>query len=90
MLKEYAYLSVGHPGLNKNIQVDIEVEVEPNASLSCYNPAVFDSVIVPIINDFLSCGISAEHDSVYLHEIPRQSEYVGTSEDVIHKIVNEA
>ncbi len=93
MEKGYVYFSVLHPGKAKQISVDIEVDsTEDMTENSTYgkNGSVLDEVIIPLMNNFTECGLSAKYISTGLHNFHRQNDYLGNADEIIHKILGES
>lgn len=83
MVRRYVAFSVYHPGKERKIGVDIEVDADNDTN-------VFDDVIIPILNDFVEAGLDASYGEIKLHDTYSHPDYVGNVSDIIHRILEES
>jgi len=91
MPKKYVRCRVLHPGKKEFVSADIEIDVTEEV-VRIDNPRLtFDATVAPVHNDLIAAGIDSTWPSkIKLYNTHRQSDYVGTVDEVIHRIVNES
>jgi len=91
MPKKYISCMVFHPGKKKQVEVDIEIEVKEEISLGDNQNLACGRLINPICNEFITAGLEVTFpEDVLLYDQYQQSDYVGSMDEIIHRILNES
>ncbi len=91
MTKKYVSCMVFHPYEKKRVEVDIEVEAKEEITQEDNSSLIYGYVINPIINEFIMAGLDAifPEDTLFYDQY-QQSDYVGTVDEIIHRILDES
>ncbi len=91
MTKKYVSCMVFHPYEKKQVEVDIEVEVKEEITQEDNLNLVYNYVVNPVINEFIMAGLDATFpEDVLLYDQYQQPNYVGTVDEIIHRILDES
>lgn len=93
MLKKYAQVKVYHPGKGKFLSVDIAVEVEEKIFKEGTPHSIFDTIVMPIFSKLSAANLNAYYPNHLIFNLDdkcQQSNYVGTVEEIILRILEES
>ncbi len=90
MLTKYVRCSTHSPLEERIVEMDIEIQICKKVAEEDNGKVIHDTVFLSIFNKFWITGIDIIlHRSMILHDEHREIDYIGTTDEIIQRILNE-